>query len=262
MSENLLTMTTLILSFARRSSVTAIGASALVVLASTALAQVPEGVTAEPPTWATTASAGLTLTQGNSDTLLVTADIQSAKDWADNEARLGASAAYGESQNVRNNESIQAFGQYNRLFNERLFGYLRLDAMRDAIADIDYRFAASPGLGYYFIRSPRTSLSGELGPGYIYEKQGGQTSDYFTLRLAERFEYKLSDTARIWQSAEVLPQVDDFENFIINAELGVETKLTQKLSLRTFAVNTYDNEPAPGRRRNDLKLVTAIAYTF
>jgi putative salt-induced outer membrane protein YdiY len=225
--------------------------------------QVTPGLEANSaPRWETTAAAGLTLTQGNSDTLLVTANIASARDWDQNEARLGASVTYGETENVRSNEMLQAFGQLNRLLNERLYGYIRLDAMRDAIADVDYRFSLSPGAGYYFIKAARTSLSGELGPGFIYERQGGEESGYFTLRLAERFEHRFNERAKLWQTAEILPQVDDWNNFLVNAELGVETSLTEKLSLRTFVVNTYDNEPAPGRRKNDVKLVTALGYTF
>lgn len=214
------------------------------------------------PLWETSAAAGLTLTQGNSDTLLTTADIRSARDWDQNEVRLGASATYGETENVRSNEMFQAFGQYNRIWNERRYGYARLDALRDAIADVDYRFVASPGVGYYFIKSPSTSLSGEVGPGFIYERQGGEEGGYFTLRLAERFEHRLNEGARIWQSAEILPQVDDTSNFLINAEIGIESSITENLSLRTSLINTYDNDPAPGRKKNDLKLVSAIAYTF
>lgn len=83
-----------------------------------------------------------------------------------------------------------------------------------------------------------------------------------TLRLAERFDHKLNDRAKIWQSVEILPQVDNFSNYIVNAELGVETSLTKRLSLRTYIQDTYDNEPAPGREKNDLKLVAAMAYKF
>lgn len=226
-----------------------------------AVAQVTPAL--EPETaWETTAAAGLTLTRGNSDTLLVTGSILSVKDWEQNEARLGASATYGETESVRSNDMLQAFAQYNRLMSERLYGYLRLDAMRDAIADVDYRFSFSPGLGYYFIKEERTSLSVEVGPGFIYERQGGEESGYFTLRLAERFEHSFSESAKIWQSAEIIPQVDDWENYLINVEVGVEAALTEKLSLRSYVVNTFDNEPAPGREKNDVKLVTALAYTF
>jgi putative salt-induced outer membrane protein YdiY len=216
----------------------------------------------EKPAWNTTAHAGVTLTSGNSDSLLATLNILSTRNWAQNEMRLGADAAYGETEDVKSAESLRGFAQYNRLVSERWFGYLRLDALHDGVADVDYRISFSPGAGYYFIRTPQTTLSGEFGPGLIHEKQGGEVNTYMTLRLAERFEHQLNERVKIWQMVEVLPQVDDFNNFLVNAELGLETSLTRKLSLRVFAQDTYDNEPAPGRKKNDLKLVTALAYKF
>ena len=229
-------------------------------MAWTAAAQAPTPMTA--PAWDTSAALGLTVTRGNSDTLLFTGNILTGKKWDQNELAFGADATYGENNSVKNAESFHGFGQYNRLFTERLYGYMRLDALHDAIADIEYRLTLSPGAGYYFIKNESTKLSGEVGPGFIYEKQGDDSRGYVTLRLAERFDHKVNDRVKIWQSVEILPQVDNFSNYIVNAELGVETSLTTKLSLRTYLQDTYDNEPAPGREKNDLKLVAAVAYKF
>lgn len=215
-----------------------------------------------PPKWESSAAAGFTLTRGNSDSVLVTAQILSQKKWDQHEIRVGADATYGETEDVKSADAAHAFGQYNYLFTERAFGYVRLDALHDAIADIEYRILLSPGAGYYFIKNATTALSGEAGPGFVYEKQGRDTRGYVTARLAERLEHKFSDTVRLWQSVEVLPQVDDLDNFLVNAEIGVEAKLTQKLSLKVFAIDNYDNEPAEGRKENDVKVVTALAYTF
>jgi putative salt-induced outer membrane protein YdiY len=225
-------------------------------------APAPVAPAPDPTLWETTAGLGITLTRGNSKTLLIAGNILSQKKWDQNELRLGADATYGEDRDVKNAESLHAFGQYNRLFSERAYGYIRLDGLHDAVADVEYRLTLSPGVGYYFIKNERTTLSGEVGPGFVYEKQGNDTKGYITLRLAERFEHKLNDRVRIWQSLEFLPQVDNFDNFILNSEAGIATSITKKLSLRVFAQDTYDNEPAPGRDKNDLKLVTGVEYKF
>jgi len=215
-----------------------------------------------PPKWERSASFGFTLTSGNSDTVLFTADAHAQKKWPNDELSFGANAGYGESDDVKNNDYLKGFGQYNRLFTERFYGYARLDAMHDDIADVDYRLTLGPGAGYYLIKREQTRLSAEAGPAFVYEKQGGDTKGYMTLRLAERFEHKITNGARIWQSAEILPQVDDFDNFLVNAELGVEAPLTKTLSLRAVLQDAYDHEPAPGRKKNDLKLVSALAWKF
>src|SRR5688572_6277823 len=182
--------------------------------------------------WETTASIGVTVTQGNSDSVLGNAQVLTQKKWEANEIRIGADATYGELEGEKNVEGLHGFGQYNRLFSERAYGYVRLDGLHDAIADIEYRFTFSPGAGYYFIKNETTTLSGEAGPAVIYEKQGGESTGDLTALLAERLEHKFNDNVRIWQSIEFLPQVDDLNNFLINAEVGVESKRTEKLSLK------------------------------
>lgn len=216
----------------------------------------------EAPKWKRSAGLGATVTGGNSDTVLVTANLNATKKWTQNELLFGANAAYGEVDNQKNADSLAGFGQYNRLFSERFFGYARLDALHDAIADVDYRLTLGPGAGYYFIKNKTTSLSGELGPSFVYEKVGGAERGYFAVRVGEKFEHQINERARVWQSLEFLPQVDNVENFIVNAEVGVESKLTDALSLRVFVQDTYDNEPAPGRKENDIKLVSSINYSF
>jgi len=228
----------------------------------------PAPVAEKKSTWESSAFAGLTLTRGNSETLLGSANILAAKKWDQNELSLGADGTYGETKlpgatnSVKNAESIHGFGQYNRLFNERLYGFGRVDALHDAIADVEYRVTISVGVGYYFVKTTNTVLSGEVGPGYVFEKLGSSDHDYATLRVGERFTQKLSSHARLWQSAEFLPQIDDFDNYLVNAEIGVEADITAHLSLSTFLQDTYKNHPAPGRKQNDLKLVAGVKYKF
>lgn len=246
---------------------TRIGVSTAVAVgsATTLLAQVqptPPPQTPPPPKWEKTAAVGLTLTRGNSDTALFTGNVLGTRKSPVDEWAVGADASYGEDDGDKNNEALHGFIQYNRLFTEKWYAYGRLDGLHDAVADLEYRFTFSPGVGYYFIKNATTRLSLEGGPAFIYEKQGTDARGYVALRAAERFEHKINDKTKIWQSLEYLPQVDDFGNYILNAEIGVDTALTEKLSLRAFIVDTYDNEPAPGREKNDMKLVTAIAYKF
>jgi len=153
--------------------------------------------------WESTAALALTLTRGNSDTLLGTASVDTKRKWEKDEAFFGLAAGYGETKDKANadikktSEFINGFGQYNRLFNERLYGGLRVDGNYDGIAHLDYRLRVSPLLGYYLIKEKKTTLALEAGPSVVTEKYNGQKSDtYFALRFGEKFEHKLTDTTK------------------------------------------------------------------
>lgn len=227
--------------------------------------QVPVSFPAPPvkTPWESSISAGLTLTRGNSDTLLVTGAVLTEKKDKVNEWSFGADGGYGEDQGQKNVDTVHLFGQFNHLFSEKFFGYLRVNALHDGISDLQYRLTIGPGVGYYLLKETNTTLSVEGGSAIVFERLGQEDNTYATLRLAEHFEHKFNELrARVWQSAEILPQVDDFNNFIFNAEIGIETAISKKLSLQTFVVDNYINEPAVGRQKNDIKLVSGLKYKF
>ena len=216
-----------------------------------------------PPSWVSSASVGLTLTRGNSDTTLFTVKVLTDRKGPVNELAFGADAAYGANNGVESTESLHGFGQWNHLFSDKFFGYVRAEGLHDGIADIKYRALVGPGAGYYFLKETNTTLAAEAGGSMVFERLGTNDSTYASLRLAERFEHKLAGHgARVWQTLEILPQVDKFSNYIVNAEVGVEASLTKKLSLQTYLDDSYDNQPSPGRLKNDIKLVSGITYKF
>ena len=246
-------------------SALAVASGASATSASAQTATKPE----EAPKWKQSAALGFSMTEGNSDTLLLTASYAGAKKWRQNEVSLGLNGGYGESDSVKNNEYIKAFGQYNWLMGheQRLYGFGRLDGLYDGIADVDYRFGVAAGLGYYFLKegvndNKRFNLSAEVGPGFVTERVGGENANYATIYAAEKFTWKISEKSRLWQSLDYSPQISELENSVTNFELGVGSKLTDSLELRAVLTDTYRTQPAAGRENNDLKFVTAIGYTF
>jgi putative salt-induced outer membrane protein YdiY len=212
--------------------------------------------------WESSVSMGLSLTKGNSDTLLTTAAFKTHKKTPENEYMFGMDGSYGEDDSVKNNETLHGVGQYNHLFSERFYGFLNLEGLHDGIADVQYRITLSPGAGYYFLKETNTMLAGELGPSLISQRLGDLDTTYATLRLAERFEHKLNNGARIWEKAEFLPQVNKLRNFLVNAEVGAEASLTKTFSLQVTLQDNFINQPAPGRKSNDVKLISGLVYKF
>jgi putative salt-induced outer membrane protein YdiY len=240
----------------------ALGAGAFLGSNFLASAQDAAAAAPDPSLWKTSASAGVSLTRGNSETLMVNASILSEKKWAKNELSLGASATYGEDSDKVNASTLGGFGQYNRLFSDRFFGYLRIDANHDDIAKVDYRVTLSPGVGYYFIKDKKFTLSGEVGPSYVFERLDGDDRNYLTVRFGEKFTWQINDRARFWQTLDYSPKVDEWSDYVLNAEVGIETDITKHLGLRVAAIDSYRSRPAAHRKENDLKLIASAVYKF
>jgi putative salt-induced outer membrane protein YdiY len=225
--------------------------------------------------WEKSASLGASVQGGNTETTLISGKADARRQFEKYELTLGADGTYGKTENETTGEdettaqSLKGFGQVNRLFTPRFYAYLREDLIHDKIGGVDFRSITGAGLGRYFIKDPATTFNGELGGAFVYERvdnpppPGNNKHDrYATVRLAEKFEHKFSERVRVWQFAEVLPEIGNWDNYIVNAEIGLESALSAKMTLRTYVQDNYDHEPPPGRLKNDWKWVTALAWKF
>lgn len=212
--------------------------------------------------WEVTGAAGLSLAKGNADSVAYSVQALATYEGRHWEGLLGADYFYSENDGVTSTDSLRLYGQGQRLLTDRLYLGLAGSYLKDDAADLDYRFDVAGVLGYHVIKSDRTSLSFEVGPGYAWEEQGGLADEYATLRFGQRFEHQLSGRSKLWQSAYVTPQIDDFDNYNLIAEAGIDTLLSDKWSLRTSVRYLYDNTPAAGRKSEDMTLMVGLAYAL
>jgi putative salt-induced outer membrane protein YdiY len=227
-----------------------------------------------PTAWKTTAGLNASVSKGNSDTVLIGGTINAIKKWDKNELALGADATYGNNKDQTTEKTTTtaqtygAFGQYNRLLTDLWYIGAHVEGRQDRIANVMYRITLSPNTGYYFIKNDKISLSGDVGPGLVFEELRNSatgrdvSSSYITLRFSEKFSWKINDRARLIQDAEYDPRPDNFDNYVANGSIGLDTKITEKLSARITFQDFYRSEPAPGRKKNDLRLLAGLTYTF
>jgi putative salt-induced outer membrane protein YdiY len=239
----------------------------LIVASAIGGAQVVRAADAPTTNWNGNVAFGLALARGNANTFLMNASALVQRDWEQNELKFGADGAYGlndwgQSNQTQSANSIHGFGDYKRLITERLYGDLNVDGSHDDLAALRYRLIVGPAIGYYFIKSDETKVNGEIGPSFIYEKLGSNTLSYVTMRVTERAEHAFGKGAKIWEQVDYLPQVDDFNNYLLNSEAGAEAAFNTRLSLRVVAKDQFNSRPAAGRKENDITLVTSLVYKY
>ncbi len=212
-------------------------------------------------------SLGGTLTDGNSETLQANAAlVTNGEKEGLGSLRAGVEANYGESavdrQTETTVENIRVFANVKKTLRPRAFASLDGSWLHDSIAQVDYRAIVAPGLGLYLVKSDSASLFIEAGPAYLWEKMAGASDDYLVLRLAERLEHAFGPTAKMWQALEYLPKGDDFGDYLLHAELGVEAAVNASVNVRLALQNKYDSAPAMDLEKNDFSLIAGISVSL
>lgn len=219
--------------------------------------------------WDTSLAVGANLNQGNSETMGVNAALTTERDYEKMEYRFGIAANYGENTTMAEDgsESTDKTAQNAKAYAniKRKLGtsYLYSDnsVLHDEIGGIDYRVIVGLGGGAYVRDDDTDKLGLEAGLAYIVEEfESGENDDNLALRLAARHDHTFSETAKCWASLEYLPHLDDFGDYLLNAEIGTETVLNSTLSLRVVAQDRYDSEPPNGLEDNDLSVIAALVY--
>jgi len=213
---------------------------------------------------------GLNLTEGNSETLGVNAGLASKGKVNNADVNATLNVNYGESEGDKNVDNAKVVGEIRQTLRDPVYGYFKADALTDDIAGIDYRVLAGPGVGTWLIKEEKAELGVEIGVSFLKEKKQGEISEgdtitkvtleneEFVLRVGQTYSRALSETSKTWQSLEYLPFFDDFGVYLLNFEVGVEAKLTERSSLRLVLQNRFDSDPAPGRDDNDLSLIAGL----
>lgn len=229
----------------------------------------------------TALNAGLSLTDGNSETLAANgALITEGEKEGLGSVLAGIEANYGE--NTQTTETVdettgatettdatertvnnaKAYANVKKTLSPKTYSYADGKMIYDEIADIDYRAIAGLGLGAYLVKNDKRELSVEAGPSYVWEKVADASDDYLALRFAERYVCQATKTAKLFESLEYLPEASDFDSYLLTGEIGVEAAINDHLSLRVVLQDKYDSTPAPGSERNDLSLIAGLGWTL
>jgi len=212
--------------------------------------------------WTVTGAASLGYASGNSDNTSHSLQLSAEYAKDKNEVFLGADLLYSESNGDTSTDSFRIQGQYNRQVNERFFYGINGSYFTDRVADLDYRTELGLILGYNLIKNDDTSLSLEIGPGMAWEEQGGKSHDLVINRFAQRFEHKLKKRAKIWQSIAFTPKFDDFNDYNLIVEAGIDTTISEHWALRSSIRHQYDSSPAAGRQSDDTTLLMGLSYSL
>lgn len=212
--------------------------------------------------WEITAAASLGLAQGNADAFNYALQGLATYEGEVYQGLIGVDYLYSENNGEATADSLRIFAEGQRLLTDRLYLGLAGSYFTDNESDLDFRFDIAAVLGYHVIKNDLTKLSFEVGPGFAWEDQGGLSENFATLRFAQRFEHQINSRSKLWQSAVVTPRVEDFGDYFLTLDAGIDIRITDQWSARTSLRYLYDSTPAAGQGEDDFTLLLGVAYAL
>ena len=235
------------------------------LMSSYAMAQDPAAPAPPPEALSGSAGAGLSLTQGNSDTLNISATIDSIYDpKTGNVMKWSALYLRGKQNSVLAVNRLSAGFRDENALSTRTFVFGQVDSLHDTFKGIDYLLAPTAGVGYKVVNSMRSQLSVDIGAGGVVEKDAGDDArGSGAVSLSEKLVHQLTATTTLKQSMASLLKMNHVDDGLYTFQVGVAVKISEGLQLSIDVLDTIKSQPLdPATRRNDLAIVTSVVAKY
>ena len=213
--------------------------------------------------WSGNANVYLNLQRGNTKKDTLNADGRFAVRDRLNRNTLDWKSEYEKDDTSRLKDRWLVKYGYNRFLNPSWYLAGNASWEKDKIKSLDHRTTAGVGLGHQFYEEPDLNLSIELGPSYVWEKYANSNND----KNSGAGHWKLNYDQLFWDRVTLFHDQDIFYRFkekswLLQTETGFRVKLIDLLHLTVKYEFDYDNDPQPGKKKDDSKLMFGLGASW
>jgi putative salt-induced outer membrane protein YdiY len=233
----------------------------VLVLVRPAAAQAPPP---EPPKiWTITASAGLALTTGNTETSTINMAYDIVYDpKTRNVVKSDGLYLRGETDGELTAKRLGLNIRDEYALTPRLYVFGQNLYLRDEFKNIDYLIAPTGGIGFKIINTDRTKFSVDGGAGVAWEKNPGR--DLLTsgaLTVGEKVSHALTATTTLTHAFVGLWKTQDFDDALYTVGAGIAVSISTRTQLKVEWLDTYKNKPPSILvKKNDMAVLMALVY--
>ena len=185
------------------------------------------------------------------------------------EFRQELGSVYGKTEGAETSNLWRASLRGDYGLGAKMALYARTAFDRNKFAGVKSRFAEGLGVVVKLAATDIDQLNVEGGFEMTQQDNLDGTNDSFaSLRAASTWKHMLASNAYFFQGVEVLPNLDDSEDYRINSETSIVAPLSSHVAMKASYVIRFDNLPslnAAGTaplRKSDRILSTGIQVTF
>jgi putative salt-induced outer membrane protein len=234
-----------------------------------------DGAPAPPPpmgVWIGKGQVGFLDSHGNSDAESINGNIDLLRYDGPWKNELYSSGLYGKSAGIVSAERWEARGQSNYTVSGNLFAFGGLRFEHDMFDGFQYQASVTAGMGYKFIDTVDTKLTGQLGAGYrrlrpedvIKDADGVVTDRILHDASGEAIATAGLDFSHAFNKATTLTNKFLTEsgstNTLLHDDIALAVKMTDKLGL-SVGYGITDNTHPPGTLKK-LDTVTTVNLAF
>jgi putative salt-induced outer membrane protein len=228
--------------------------------------------------WSGLLDTGLSLTQGNSDSLTYSLSGKAARVTDRDKITVYTAAIYAKStvDNVSNTTAHAIRGGVRGDLNvsDKVFVFGFTDFEYDQFQDLDLRNVVGGGPGYHVIKTANTTFDVFAGGSFNQEFFGAipatatrpavaaLTRKSGEVVLGEELDAKLNKRTTVSERFSIYPNVSNTGSYRFQFDTTAATKLKNWLSWQATYSDRFLSDPLPGLKKNDLLLSTGLRLTF
>ena len=207
---------------------------------------------------------GASSTSGNTNTDQLNGELEIVARSDKNRVILLAEINRQESDGEQTESNWITYFGYDHFISKKWYAYASASAENDKFKDINLRTTLGAGAGYQIFETKKTNWAMELGLSYVNTDYINEAdSDYPAARWAMSFIQKLFDSKiEFFNRDSVHSALDDSNNMFLRTRTGLRFPIVERMNSTIQYNYDYDNNPAPGRVKEDKAWLFTLGYTW
>lgn len=214
--------------------------------------------------WGGSFDLGANGSEGNSQNFNLRAGLNAKREAPWSITTLTMNYVNTSSNSVTTADRLFLDGRYEWLFADSPWSvYVHETTDYDEFRAFDVRVTADTGVGYQFWKTDVSRFKGRLGPGASREIGGPNDEWIAELVFGAIYERQISKYQKFNFTVDYFPEISDFTNYRINAQVNWEVVLDEvnNLSMKIGVVDRYDSTDE-GKKPNDIDYKTVLVWSF
>jgi len=216
--------------------------------------------------WQREFSLGYDKTSGNTQSSQFSLRLYANRKTGHDEFTVKGDVFYSSSDREMDSQRWYGLLRYAFSFWQRKwYNFYKIEADHDRFANIDYRLIPAAGLGYWFSDKERWKAMAELGVGWEHtefrDSNTGQSNE--AILVPRGFcEKKIFDNLKISEDITLYSSLEDTGEYRLHSETTLTNTINERLSFSFSFIDDYNSAPAEDTRKNDLRFISALTWSF